>query len=127
MNAVSIPIVVAISLFAAGMGLFGLISPSGLAAFVTRWRSIPGLWTAAIVRLMFGIALWLVAPSSRTPLVLQVLGIVSVAAAVALPLMGFSRYASLLSWWSRGSLAFVRTWCGVAAGAGIFIVWSAIA
>lgn len=119
-------IVAAVSLWVAGMGIFGLISPGGLASLVSRWESKRGLWLASIVRLGFGIALWLVAPSSRTPVILRVLAVITVAAGLALPFLGFSRFKSLLSWWRRRSPAFVRAWAAVAMVMGGFILWSVL-
>lgn len=119
-------IVAAVSIFVVGMGVFGLASPSGIAAFVLRWRSKTGLWTASLGRLVFGVALWLVAPTSRAPVVLQVLAVVSVASALALPLMGVSRFESILSWWSRQSPAFIRSWIALAVALGVFLLWSVV-
>lgn len=119
-------IVAAVSIFVVGMGVFGLASPSGIAAFVLRWRSKTGLWTASLGRLVFGVALWLVAPTSRAPVVLQVLAVVSVASALALPLMGVSRFESILSWWSRQSPAFIRSWTALAVALGVFLLWSVV-
>lgn len=119
-------IVAAVSIFVVGMGVFGLASPSGIAAFVLRWRSKTGLWTASLGRLVFGVALWLVAPTSRAPVVLQVLAVVSVASALALPLIGVSRFESILSWWSRQSPAFIRSWTALAVALGVFLLWSVV-
>jgi hypothetical protein len=117
-------IVAIISLFTAGMGIVGLVSPAGLIAFVSIWKAKIGLWAAVIVRLIFGVTLWYAAPVSRTPAPLRILAMISVIAAFTLPLLGVSRYRSLVSWWSRQSPLFIRVWSTVAAGLGIFILWS---
>ncbi|MCX6354855.1 MAG: hypothetical protein NTZ78_08130 [Candidatus Aureabacteria bacterium] len=117
-------IVAVVSVLIVGVGIFGLISPAGVAAFVSVWKSKTGLWIAVIVRLGFGIALWLVAPMSRAPLALEVLAVISVSAAIMLPLIGISRYQSIVAWWSRRSPLFIRVWSVVALGLGIFILWS---
>jgi hypothetical protein len=119
-------VVVVVSVIAVCMGIFGLISPAGVVASIARWQSPAGLWTASIVRLVFGIALWLVAPSSRTPLVLKVVSVVSVASAVVLLLAGVSRFESILSWWFHQSTVFQRGWSAVAVAGGAFILWSVI-
>ena len=94
-------IVVVVSILAVGIGVVGLVSPATQVAFVSRWESTAGLWTSAGIRLVFGIALWFVAPASRTPVVLQGLAVLSVVAAILLPFLGLVRFQSILSWWCR--------------------------
>lgn len=120
-------IVIAVSLFAAGMGVFGLTSPAAMVRFISNWQSKSGLWGASAIRLVFGIALWVVAAGSRFPATLKVLSVVSVASSVALPLMGVSRFKSILAWWSRQSTAFMRAWLVVAVLMGVFVIWSVTA
>jgi len=114
------------SAFVIGMGLCGIVSPSRLMSFVSRWQSQTGLWVASIFRIVFGVSLWLAAPASRLPLALQLLAAMSVASGIALPLIGFSRFQWLLLWWSRRPPGFVRVWSGVAAVVGALILWSVI-
>ena len=120
-------IVSVVSIFVAVMGVLGLVSPAKMVSFVSRWQSKTGLWAASIIRLAFGISLWLVAPASRAPVVLQVLAIVSVVSALVLPLVGVSRFKSILSWWSSRSPVFIRVWLAVAVVFGVFILWSVVA
>jgi len=120
-------IVSVVSIFVAGMGVLGLASPARMVSFVSRWQSKTGLWVAFIVRLAFGISLWLVAPASQAPIVLQVLAVVSVVSALVLPLVGVSRFKSILSWWSSRSPGFMRVWLTVAVVLGVFILWSVVA
>jgi hypothetical protein len=121
-----IAIVVLAAIFIAGLGLYGLVSPQGLAGFASRWRSERGLWTAAVIRVVFGIVLWQAAPSSRAPLALQILASVTVAAGIALPFLGLARFVAVLDWWAGRPAAFRRAWAGVAAGFGLFLLWAAV-
>ena len=107
-----------------GIGVLGLISPAGMSSFVSRFSSKPGFWTAVVLRLVFGVALWRAAPASRAPVVLEALGVVSAVSAVALPLIGFARFQAILSWWSRQSAVVVRAWSIAAVVVGAFLVWS---
>jgi len=117
-------IVIVVSLFAAGMGVFGLASPAGMIRFVSTWQSKSGLWAASTIRLVFGIALWVASAGSWFPATLKVLSVVSVASAFALPLMGVSRFKSILAWWSSQSPVFMRAWSTVAVLMGVFLIWS---
>jgi hypothetical protein len=119
--------VAALAAVTAALGLWGLVSPAGIKAFAARWRSAGGLWAAASLRLVFGLALWLVAPSTVFPVTLRLLAVLAIAAAVALPLMGVPRYHSLIGWWIGRSDAFVRTWSAIAAAVGIMVIWAVLA
>ena len=108
------------------IGALGLASPEALRPFVRRWQTPAGMWVAAGVRFAFGVALWLAAPSSRVPAVLQVLGVFSVISGLVLPLLGLSRFTAILSWWERRSVGFKRAWAGVACAGGAFLLWLVI-
>jgi len=116
-------IVIAVSIFAAAMGMLGLASPAAMGKYVAGWQSKSGLWAAAAIRLVFGIALWQAA-ASRFPAVFKILGVVAVLSAFSLPLVGTARFKALLAWWSRQSAAFVRAWSAIAVIIGIFFIWS---
>ena len=120
-------IVVVVSILAVGIGVVGLVSPARQVAFVSHWESSAGLWTSAGLRLVFGIALWFVAPASRTPVVLQGLAVLSVGVAFLLPFLGLARFQSILSWWTRQPPAAIRAWSVVAMAFGIFILWTVLA
>ena len=117
-------VVAGFSLGIMAIGALGLASPGALMAFVRRWQTPLGLWVAAGFRIVFGVAVWLAAPSSRFPIALQILGAVSVMSGMTLPLVGLSRFAAIVSWWERRSAAFKRTWAGVACAVGGFLLWS---
>jgi hypothetical protein len=108
------------------VGAMGVASPAALTSFVRRWQTSSGIWVAAGLRIAFGVAAWSAAPASRTPVVLQVLGVVSIVSGIALPLLGLSRFAAVVSWWERRSAGFTRAWSGVACACGAFLLWSVI-
>jgi len=108
------------------VGAMGVASPAALLSFARRWQTSPGIWAAAGFRIAFGVAAWSAAPASRTPVVLQVLGVVSIVSGMALPLLGLSRFAAVVSWWERRSAGCKRAWAGVACAFGVFLLWSVI-
>jgi len=116
--------VAAVAGFVAIVGLYGVVFPSGLRFLVRFWHSQGGFLFAVALRLIFGVALWIVAAESRTPLALQILAMISITAGVALPLMGLSRFESLLTWWELQGTRFVRMWCVAALALGLFLLWS---
>lgn len=119
-------IVVLVAVFAIGIGAAGLAAPARVHAFIAPWMSPAGLWSAAGLRLVFGVALWFAAPASRTPLVFQVLGVIALAAAVLLPLLGLERFKRLLAWWLRQSATLQRAWLAASTAFGAFLLWSAL-
>lgn len=121
-------LVVALAAFYfAWLGILGLASPAQLIEFISHWQSRTGLWLAAIVRLLFGLALWGAAPQSRATVALQILAVLSVLGAVAVPLLGAPRFTALLSWWAGHSARVMRAWSILPVALGMFILWAVIA
>ena len=106
------------------MGVWGVLVPARLADFVTRFSSKGGLWFAAGIRLVFGLALWFAAPASRAPLLLQVLGFVALVAAVILPFVGVDRFKRLIDWWTALSPNAMRFNSLFAVAVGAVILWA---
>ena len=124
---VNVMIVIAVSLFVAGMGTFGLVSPAAMARFVSGLQSRGALMAAAAIRFVFGVALWQTAAVSRFPTVFKVIGVLAVISALGLPLIGVVHFKAILHWWSTRLPAVVRLWSGAAALMGAFFLWSVIA
>jgi len=120
-------VVAGFSLAILAIGVLGLASPDALMAFVRRWQTPLGIWIAAAFRVTFGVVFWLAAPSSRVPVLLKILGAVSVLSGVALPLLGLSRFEAIVSWWAGRSAVFKRMWAVVALAFGGFLLWAVIA
>lgn len=106
------------------VGVWGVLAPSRMVDFVKRFGSKGGLVFAVVVRVIVGLALWFAAPSSRAPLLLQVLAVLAIVAAVALPLMGLERFKALLLWWTKLSPAKQRLNSLVAVAFGAAILWA---
>jgi hypothetical protein len=106
------------------MGVWGVLAPSRLIDFVNRFGSKGGLWFAAGIRLVFGLALWFAAPASHAPLLLQVLGVLALVAAFVLPFMGVDRFKALIDWWTKLSPTAIRFNCLFAVAFGGVILWA---
>lgn len=118
-------IVTLFACFMIAVGIFGLLSPSGLARFIALWRSERGLWTAAALRVLFAAALWLAAPASKAPLALSLLAGVVLAAGIALPVLGLARFNAVLDWWLARPVATRRAWMLLPVALGSFFLWAA--
>jgi uncharacterized protein YjeT (DUF2065 family) len=92
--------------------------------FARRLSTQGGLWFAAGVRIVFGLALWFAAPASHAPLLLQVLGVIALVAGVTLPFLGVDRFKALIGWWTNLSTTAMRVSCVFALVLGAVILWA---
>jgi uncharacterized membrane protein len=104
------------------VGLAGIASPSTLLEFGRSLQTPAALYAVAAVRLAFGAVLVWVAPVSRTPKTLRVIGIFIILAALVALFVGVEHTQALLDWWSSQGLSFQRVWAGVAVLFGLFVV-----
>jgi len=106
------------------VGAWGILAPSRIVDFATRFGTTGGLWFAAGIRVVFGLALWFAGPASRAPLLLQVLGAITLVAGMMLPFIGVDRFKALLDWWTKLSPTVMRIWCVFAVAFGAAILWA---
>ena len=119
-------LVVAVSLFIVALGAVGVVAPQRLISHVKSWQSPAGLYTAAGIRLVLGVALLLGAPSSKAPDILRVLGIIAIIAGLITPLIGLERFSKLLNWWAARGSTFVRFWGCVAVAIGLLLIYAIV-
>ena len=74
--------------------------------------------------MVFGLALWFAGPASRAPLLLQVLGAITLVAGVMLPFIGVDRFKALLDWWTKLSPTAMRFNSLFAVVFGAIILWA---
>jgi hypothetical protein len=109
------------------LGVLGVVRPRALLGLVdVPWRSRAGLYLAVALRAVLGILLLAAATSTRFPWTIGALGIVSLAAAVSLPLLGYERLRKFVEWWLARPDAFTRAWSLVACAFGAFLVYAAV-
>jgi len=113
-----------VAVLVAGMSLYSVISPPGILAFARRFMVSPGIWAATAIRLLLAALLWLSAPVCRTPLVFEVLAVVALGAALALPVLGSARMLGLLDRLASWPALVVRIQGLVGVGFGLFLLWS---
>lgn len=114
----------ALSLLIAVFGGLGLISPDRLVGVVRRFQTPTGLYVAAAIRVVLGVALFLAAPTSRAPELLHVLGVVIFVAGLVTPLFGVDRFRRLLDWWSALGPGFLRFWGASALVLGLLLAYA---
>jgi uncharacterized membrane protein HdeD (DUF308 family) len=115
-----------ICLLAAAFGALGIASPSQLLALVRRFQTPIGLYFAAGIRVLFGLALLFAAPTSRAPALIYILGIFVIVIGLITPFFGLERFRRLLDWWSAQGPAFVRGWAVVALLFGLSLAYALV-
>lgn len=117
-------LVIGLALVIAALGATGLVSPDTMAK-VTRPLEDP--YAAAALRVIFGGALALAAPTSHAPRTLRVVGLGVFLAGLATPfvpvVLGANLDLELHDWWfAQGSL-FIRILAGVALAIGLGLMF----
>jgi hypothetical protein len=108
-----------------GFGVAGLVRPRKLMQSVaTTWQTSRGLYLAMGLRILLGVALLATGPGSRFPQVLWALGILSLAAALGLPVLGLSRFQRFVQWWAARPEGVIRAWSVFAAAFGGFLLYA---
>jgi hypothetical protein len=115
-----------LSLFVAAMGALGIISPVRLLGIVRQFQHPAGLYAAAILRVVLGVALFLASPNSRSPEVVRILGIIILVSGLITPLFGLERFRKLLNWWCTRGLTFMRIWAGFALAFGLLLAFALV-
>jgi len=112
------------SIFIAVIGAIGFVSPAKLIRFVRKFQSSAGLYLAAGFRVVFGLALFFAADSSRAPEVIRVVGIIVLVSGLITPIFGLDRFRRILNWWSTRPAAFQRVWAGFALAFGLLCAYA---
>ena len=114
----------ALSLLIAALGAVGVFSPQRLIVVVQHFQAPAGLYAAAVLRLVFGAALFLVAPTSRTPEIIRIIGVIAFVAGLITPLFGLERFRKLLDWWVAQGPVVLRLWASFAFGFGLWLAYA---
>ena len=107
-------------------GVGGVFVP-GLFRQLLTSMPVRGRYIAAIViRLVFGLLLFLLADELRYPLVMKILGGISIAAAIGILIMGRDRLDRMIDWWMALGNAVLRIGMLFATAFGAFLVYASL-
>ena len=115
---------VLIGVFIVVVGLIGVIVPSALLTAADYVTTPMGLYAAAAIRIGIGIVLMQVAPTTRAPRLIRVLGGIAVAAGVITAFVGVDRARAILAWETARGPILVRLGAVPALVFGSFIVFA---
>jgi hypothetical protein len=110
----------------AAFGALGVASPSRLLGVVRYLQTPMGLYFAAGIRVLLGVALLFAAPTSRAPGLIYILGVFIIIIGVITPFFGLGRFRRLLDWWSAQGSAFVRGWAVLALLFGLSLAYALV-
>jgi hypothetical protein len=96
------------------LGCLGLFSPPRFLDLIRRLTTLQGFYVLAVMRIAFGAALFLAAPDSRLPKILEIFAIVLIASGIVTPYFTHTRYRKVVEWWAAGGTLYVRIWAGCA-------------
>ena len=118
------PLTIALGAVIVVIGLLGIAAPSLLLDFGRSLQTPGALYAVAAVRVAFGVLLFCVAPVSRVPRVLRVLGAAIILAGLFTPFFGVERTQAMLPWWSGQGQVFMRASASVALAFGLFVIYA---
>jgi hypothetical protein len=106
------------------IGAIGLVRPEALIGVASHLVTPAGLYGAAAIRILLGIALLFAAQGSRAPGVLRILGVVVLVAGFVTPFFGPDRARAIVDWWSSQGHLVIRACAAFALALGCFLVWA---
>jgi len=113
-------------LFLAALGGLGVVSPDRLLALIRSVQTPAGLYSAAGLRLLLGVALLMAGPTSKSPEVVRIFGVLALIAAVLTPVIGLERFSTLVDWWWGQGTTVIRVWALIPLALGLYIAWAVL-
>ena len=118
-------IVTVLGVLIAVIGLMGVVIPRILIALVQHyWRGPARFRFAVSIRLVLGVVFLAVAPDCRAPIVIRAIGVVSVAAALSMIVLGTARLDRFIEWWLGRPRPYVRLWASGAIAFGALLIYA---
>jgi hypothetical protein len=116
-------IAIAVGLIISAIGLIGVVAPLLVLEFGRSLLTPTALYFVAAFRIGIGVVLVRVAPVSRVPAVLRIVGIFVIIAGVLTLFLGVEHSRAILDWWSNQGPTFMRFCLSLPMALGLFIVY----
>ena len=117
-------VVLAVCALTVLIGAVGLISPASLEVMTDFAPTTAGLYFAAGLRVVLGVALYMVAPKTRAPRTLRVFGVILVVAGLLLPFLGVGFIRGIMDWWLSLGTGIMRAWSVMAIAFGVLLAYA---
>jgi hypothetical protein len=119
-------VVAAVAVMVLVISVLGVTAPEQLVAVVKGWSPDTRLAVGVGTRLVLGVIFLLGASTCRFPAVIYGIGILMLAAALLLVLLGEPRVDALFTWWSQLPTLAIRAWCALVVLVGALLLYSAL-
>jgi hypothetical protein len=119
-------IVALIAVVLMAISALGVVAPERLVAVVAGWPPDTRLYVAVGTRLAIGLVFLAGASTCRVPAIIYGVGILALAAALLLVLLGEPRLDALIRWWSQQPALAIRAWCALAVLVGALVLYAAL-
>ena len=114
--------IVGLLIIAAGVVI--AIAPKRFAGWISSLDSVPRFWTAVLIRVAIGVTFLFAAPSSRVPLIVEIVGVLVLVAAFAILVLGRARVDALLAWFVDRPTTWLRLGSIAALGFGGLLIYA---
>lgn len=119
-------IVAILGVLTAAYCAFAVVRPDRGLQWITSMDPGRRYALAISLRIGFGLFFVLAAPDCSRPQVIRVLGLIALAAAAVIALMGRARLDGFVEWLAAKSRSFVSLWLSTGVAFGLLIVWAAV-
>lgn len=117
-------IAIVIGLIIGAVGLVGVVAPLLVLEFGRSLLTPTALYFVAAFRIGIGLVLVRVAPVSRVPAALRLVGILIIIAGVLTFFLGVEHSRAILDWWSSQGPSFMRFCLALPLALGLFLVYA---
>jgi uncharacterized protein YjeT (DUF2065 family) len=113
-----------IGLYVVVMGIIFLLGPNMLKKLVSSWVRGKRLYLIGVLRLVIGAIFLMTAARCRLPGMIKILGILIIIKGILVFVIGKERIKTIISWWQKSSLSFIRIMGLIAIVFGWLIIYS---
>ena len=119
-----VALVMLLGIFMVGFGVAYFINPSMIKQYMAFWKSRKKLYLGGALALLIGIIFLLAAAQCRWRGFIIAFGILSVAKGIWLFVISQEKAISILDWWSKRPITFLRVHAIFAIALGVLLIYS---
>jgi hypothetical protein len=119
-------LVAAIATLILAIGALGVVVPERLVAILSVWSPDTLMAVGIATRLAIGVIFLAGASRCRIPAVITGIGLLALAGAVLLVLLGEPRVDALVQWWTHLPSLAIRAWCALTMLIGALVLYAAL-
>jgi len=106
------------------IGVLFLINPKMMNSYAAFWKKDKRLRLGSVINLIFGIIFLMAASQCRVPVVMIIMGIMSLVKAVMLFVLGLEKVKAMITKWESKPAGKVRAFAVIPILIGILLIWA---